>query len=160
MKASTLTVGDLGGNELGYNGANGSLTDATFVYQHKPYTLQTIRWDSTNNTLQVTAAPTLEDQHRSKLVLHVDEHLLGFEDATISSAGAYQWDVDLDWTAADQVRLRASSPIGGVMTVNTGTRYAGGRVTGLRLRQERRPHSSLQRGRQHVAEVLRVQPLR
>ena len=126
LRASTLTVGDLGGNELGYDGANGSLTDATFVYQHKPYTLQTIRWDSTNNTLQVTVAPTLEDQHRSELVLHVDDHLLGFEDANISSAGAYQWDVDLDWTAADQVRLRASSPIGGVMTVNTGTVTPGG----------------------------------
>ena len=44
---------------------------------------------------------TVKDQHRNKLVLHVDDHLLGFEDATISSADAYQWDVDLDWTAAD-----------------------------------------------------------
>ena len=126
LTASTLTVGALGGNELGYDGTNGSLADATFGYQHQPYTLQNIRWDSTNDTLRVTVAPALEDQHRNKLVLHVDDHLLGFGDATISSAGVYQWDVGLDWTAADQVLLRASSPIGEVMTVNTGNVTPGG----------------------------------
>ena len=132
--SAELTVGSLTGGTLGYDESNGSLTDQTFLYQPKPYTfnnnhdqtpftIQSISWNSDDDTLSVTVSPDLTGEASNKLTLHLDDTELAFKNASHSATnngGVYQWDADLGWSTADTVELQVSMPLTSKITVTTG----------------------------------------